>query len=182
MRLRRTFYRQLIAANSQVFGPEHQATLGRKQDLASALESQGKLDEAAKLYREVLASMRKGANPINLSTILIQLAEVLTKAGQQTEATAMLRECLEIREKNLPKGNWRIGTARSLLGGSLVQQGKFAEAEPLVLTGYELLTKAAESPPERLEEAHGRVVELYEKWGKKKQAEEWRKKRTAPKK
>ena len=43
---------------------------------------------------------------------------------------------LAIREKSLPE-EWSTSYTRSLLGGSLLGQGKFAEAEPLILSGYE---------------------------------------------
>jgi eukaryotic-like serine/threonine-protein kinase len=60
------------------------------------------------------------------------------------------------------------------LGGSLLGQGKCAEAEPLVVQGYEMM-KARESRisvPARfcLREAAERVVRLYENWGKPEQA------------
>jgi hypothetical protein len=67
---------------------------------------------------------------------------------------------------------------RSLLGGSLLGQEKYAEAEPLIVSGYEGL-KAREDriPPPgmpRLTEASERVLKLYEAWGKPDKAAEWR--------
>jgi hypothetical protein len=47
-----------------------------------------------------------------------------------------LRACLAIREKKLPD-DWRRFNAQSLLGGSLLGQQKYAEAEPLLVQGYE---------------------------------------------
>ena len=52
------------------------------------------------------------------------------------EAEAILRECLAIREKAQPD-DWTTFNTRSQLGGSLMGQKKFAEAEPLILAGYE---------------------------------------------
>ena len=51
-------------------------------------------------------------------------------------AEPLLRECLAIRAANQPDA-WLTFRARSQLGGSLLGQKKYAEAEPLVLTGYE---------------------------------------------
>jgi hypothetical protein len=72
----------------------------------------------------------------------------------------------------------------SLLGGSLLGQGRTAEAEPLVVQGYEGM-KARESRiavPERfrLREAAERVVHLYEEWGKPAQAATWKSKLGMP--
>jgi hypothetical protein len=57
-------------------------------------------------------------------------------------------------------------------------QGRFAEAEPLVVQGYERM-KARESrmpvpDRSRLREAAERVVRLYEEWGKPDQATAWK--------
>ncbi len=66
----------------------------------------------------------------------------------------------------------------------MVGQKKFADAEPLILAGYEGM-KARESKipaPDtpRLTEAAERVVQLYEAWGKKDKAAEWRAKLARP--
>jgi hypothetical protein len=59
-------------------------------------------------------------------------------------------------------------------------QKKYAQAEASIVPGYEgLKAREAVVPPparSRLSEAGGRVVKLYEAWGKKDQAEWWRKK------
>jgi eukaryotic-like serine/threonine-protein kinase len=63
--------------------------------------------------------------------------------------------------------------------GSLLGQKKYAEAEPLILSGYEgMKTREASIPPQhkpRLTQATGRVVKLYEAWGKPDKAAKWRK-------
>jgi hypothetical protein len=57
----------------------------------------------------------------------------------------------------------------SLLGAALAGQGRFGEAEPLLLDGYQGLGERAETIPpeyrdERLREALERVVDFYETW------------------
>jgi hypothetical protein len=84
---------------------------------------------------------------------------------------------LAIREKRLPPGHWRIANARSLLGGSLARQGKFADAEPFLVAACEALAKPTGAPVKQVSRAFDRISELYEKWGKPEQAEAWRKKR-----
>jgi hypothetical protein len=61
---------------------------------------------------------------------------------------------------------------------------KPAEAEPLIVSGYEGM-KASEAriPPPgkpRLTEAAERVIKLYEAWGKKDEAARWRAKLARP--
>ena len=94
----------------------------------------------------------------------------------------MMRECLAIRQNGLPKGNWMIADAKSSLGAALSGQGKYEEAEPLLLAGYEELL--AKPPPaslaRRTRDALDRIVKLYEAWGKKDEAAKWRAKSPAP--
>ncbi len=60
----------------------------------------------------------------------------LIRQSKWTEAEPVLRECLAIREKAQPD-EWSTFNTRSLLGDSLLGQKKYAEAEPLIVSGYE---------------------------------------------
>lgn len=51
-----------------------------------------------------------------------------------------LRESLAIREKTQPDA-WTTFDSKSLLGGALLGQKKVADAEPLLLAGYEGMKK-----------------------------------------
>ena len=68
----------------------------------------------------------------------------------------------------------------STLGASLAAQKKFAEAERLLLSGYEGLARLkATIPPvnkSSLEHARDWLVALYDKWGLPAKAAEWRQK------
>jgi hypothetical protein len=67
---------------------------------------------------------------------------------------------------------------KSLLGGSLLGQNKYAEAEPLLLAGYEGMMQREETIPVigkvRLTEAIERLVQLYEAWGQLEKVAEWK--------
>ena len=62
----------------------------------------------------------------------------------------------------------------------LQEQGKYAEAQPLILAGYEgFKSREATILPQgkrRVPEAAERVVKLYQAWGKPEKAAEWREK------
>jgi hypothetical protein len=64
-----------------------------------------------------------------------------------------------------------------MLGASLSAQKKYAEAEPLLLSGYELMVRQNDrSLAVRrycLEQAGQWIVQLYQKWGKPEKAIEW---------
>ncbi|MGA2748959.1 MAG: serine/threonine-protein kinase, partial [Verrucomicrobiota bacterium] len=66
--------------------------------------------------------------------------------GKYAEAESLARECLAVREIVIPD-DWRTFNARSLLGGSLLEQRKYQAAEPLLLSGYEGLKQREDEIP-----------------------------------
>jgi hypothetical protein len=82
-----------------------------------------------------------------------------------------------LREKKDPDG-WNTFQTQSLLGAALLGQQKYAEAEPLLIKGYEGLKQHEAKIPTPLKryltEAGQRVVRLYDGWGKPEEAAKWR--------
>ena len=66
-----------------------------------------------------------------------------------------------------------------MLGGGLLGQNHYGDAEPLLLAGYEGIKKRVKIIPKqgkiRLREAVERLVQLYEATGKTDEAAKWRK-------
>jgi hypothetical protein len=91
-------------------------------------------------------------------------------------AEPVLRDCLAARKETLP--DWTTASARSMLGGALLEQGKYGDAEPLLRAGCEGLKKWAwKTPPAekvRLPEAAGRLARLYAAIGYPEEAAKWR--------
>ena len=97
--------------------------------------------------------------------------------GKYTEAETVLRECISIREKQSPQ-LWQLFHAKSLLGECLLGQRTFADAEPLLLAGYEgMEAREAFMPAYRKHElpaAADRLVQFYEATGKPETVAKWR--------
>jgi thiol-disulfide isomerase/thioredoxin/tetratricopeptide (TPR) repeat protein len=148
-------------------------------DLASLLDRTGRSAEAEPLFRNALEGARLQSEPANPQTagIMASWGLSLIHRGKWTEAEPVLRESLAIREKSQPD-EWSTFNTRSLLGGSLLGQRKYDEAEPLIVSGYEgMKAREARIPPlgkPRLTEAAEWMVKLYEAWGKQDKAAEWR--------
>ncbi len=142
------------------------ALRGLGDSLLDAYAKAGKASEAQKLIDEMLADARQtiAKDSPQLAGALVQISMSLLEIKGFTEAEQLLRECLTIREKTQPD-DWTTFNTMSLLGGALLGQTKYAEAEPLLLQGYEGI-KARETtiPPEagtRVPEALDRLIELY---------------------
>ncbi len=99
--------------------------------------------------------------------------------GDFADAEPSARECLRIRENKLPD---HVSTfiAKSLLGGTLLGREKYAEAEPLLLSGYGGMKQREDriyyDERPRLKENLQWLVQLYEATGKTDQAAEWKQK------
>src|SRR5205823_126660 len=114
-----------------------------------------------------------------LPTALADLGWNLLRQQKYADAETPLRECVKICEQKHPS-HWIRFYATSLLGAVLAGQKKFADAEPLLIAGYEGLQRHrsvdhADGRP-LITDALGRLVQLYDAWGKKDKADEWRKK------
>jgi RNA polymerase sigma factor (TIGR02999 family) len=171
-------FEKTLTGRERKLGPDHPNTLDTVRGLAHALESQRPAD-AERLFLRAAEGHRRlqGGSPV-LDGTLAEFGLHLLKRGKWAEAEPPLRECLAIREKAIPD-DWRKFNSMSLLGGALLGQGRFAEAELLVVEGYEgMIARKAKIPPQgevRLSEAGTRVVQLYEVWGKPEKAADWRK-------
>jgi tetratricopeptide (TPR) repeat protein len=119
-------------------GPDHPDTLNTVLNLAQFQDAAGDFEQSETLYRSVLERTRhrRPVDEIRLGNALSSYAFHLLTAGKPAEAEPLLRECLALRERTQPE-LWTTFNAKSMLGGSLLRQEKYAEAEPLLLQGYE---------------------------------------------
>ena len=107
------------------------------------------------------------------------LALAYLSQGKFTQSEPLAREAREIDRKNRPD-DWQRFRAESLLGASLAGQKNYAEAEPLLIEGYQgmLARKDRIDIPNQyhLQLAHKWLVQLYQAWGKPDKAAESKKK------
>ena len=124
--------------------------------------------------------MKVGAESLVYFQFLPFLGLNLLQQRKYTDAETILRDCLAVLDKKQPDV-WTTFSTRSMLGEALVGQKKYAEAEPLLLQGYEGMKQREKTiPPQgkvRLTESVERLVQLYDAWGKKDKSDEWSKKR-----
>jgi serine/threonine protein kinase/tetratricopeptide (TPR) repeat protein len=160
-------------------GPDHPDTLQSMNNLAVAYRDAGRLNDALSLFEESLKGCKAKLGPDHPNTLLTlnNLAGAYLAASRWSEAEWTARDCLDHRAKKQPDDWWRFHTM-SQLGDALAGQNKYAEAEPLLLRGYEGLKAHAAKIPGRskksLTEAAERVMKLYEAWGKPDQAAAWK--------
>jgi serine/threonine protein kinase/tetratricopeptide (TPR) repeat protein len=172
---------KVIALRRTLPGPDDDLVM---KTCALAYQRAGKLDEADRILRALLERNRKRNSEmgqLRLFPTLELLSTNLLLQNRLTEAELLAREglaiCENIRGTEL---EWRGPHLRSVLGGILLGQKKYAEAEPLLVQGYEGM-KLGEwaligSWRFRLTEAGERVVRYYEETNQPAKAREWREK------
>jgi serine/threonine protein kinase len=147
--------------------------------LVDAYGAARQFEKAEALHRQFLEQARKqfGANDVRTAGLMAGLGSNLLQQRKFSEAEQVLRECLATLEKHQPDA-WTTFSTKSMLGCALLGQKRYADAEPLLLEGYEgMKTRPITISPAgqaRLAEAAQCLVELYEAWAQPDKAEEWR--------
>jgi serine/threonine protein kinase/tetratricopeptide (TPR) repeat protein len=146
--------------------------------LLDAYTRAGKAPEAKTLGKDLVTVAREsqpGESP-QLAGVLAQYGLTLLQLKAFSDAEPLLRECLTIREKKQAK-LWNTFNAQSMLGGALLGQKNHADAEPLLLKGYEgMMAREKSIPPAgmiRIPEAIDRLIELYTATNRPDKAKKW---------
>jgi tetratricopeptide (TPR) repeat protein len=171
-------FQEAIPTLSARFGPDHELTCKTIENLIRSYEHLDQFSDAEPWHGKLLAAAarRSGAKSTAYSNELANLGLNLTRQEKWTRAAPLLHECLAIREKTQPDA-WNTFNTMSMLGGALLGQKRYTEAESLLLKGYEGMKKREESiPPQgttRLPEALDRLIELYTATNKPDEVEKW---------
>ncbi len=100
-------------------------------------------------------------------------ARLLLAKGDAATAETVARAALEVLRRCM-SGHWHIRRAESVLGASLGRQGRFEEAEPLLTESHRWLADRLSPRAVAARDALQRVIELYDAWGRPRQAAEYR--------
>jgi tRNA A-37 threonylcarbamoyl transferase component Bud32 len=144
-------------------------------------------ESAERTAREVLELRRKahapGASQLvrsleRLAVLIARKADRLQLQGDSAGAEAAYREALSLARESGTSSESRIAEIESHLGRCLFSLERFAEAEPLLIGSHRVLWAKLGDRGARTLEALNRLVDLYTAWGKREQADRYR--RTLP--
>jgi tetratricopeptide (TPR) repeat protein len=209
-------FEEVLKAQEAKLGRGHRDTLRTMQTLALTYKDADRLKEAIPLLEEVWRAeiMRWDVEseimrwyPEMIRWYVEPLLDAYLKAGEKAKLNKVIQELVAKARKTPPPDSsqlvrlleyysalgekfqpdaWETFNTRSLLGGALLAQQKYADAEPLLLAGYEGLKQREKmiQPPDLvcIPEAIERLVQLYEATGRKDEAAKWRKELEARKK
>jgi serine/threonine protein kinase/tetratricopeptide (TPR) repeat protein len=149
--------------------------------LAQCHEELQQLDPAIAWRRKCLevVARQHGKESVPYAEELIRIGSDLLRQQKPADAEPGLRQALAILDKQANTGE-RLH-AQSLLGAVLVDEGRYAEAEPLLLEAYRGMKHFATEhkgegafPRGRQVDALKRLVQMYDRWKRPDQAAKWR--------
>jgi tetratricopeptide (TPR) repeat protein len=160
--------------------------LARNDSRIWVYQRAGRLAEVDDLIRRKLAFIRKRGDSrgqIQQANMLEWLSTNLLLQNKPAEAEPVAREALALYEKNFSKNHasdheWQQPYVMSVLGGALLGQKKYAEAEPSLLKGYAGMKEAQAMMAVpfrfRITEVGERIIRYYEETDQPEKAREWR--------
>jgi tetratricopeptide (TPR) repeat protein/tRNA A-37 threonylcarbamoyl transferase component Bud32 len=171
-------FRSTLETRRRVLGPEHPKTLASMRDLATLYRDQRKYEQAESLLITALDIQRRvsgSGHPDTLDdAILLGEARLLQSRFALAEST--LGEVLPAFGKSA-SDSWQGYKAESLLGAALAGQSKYAEAEPLLLSGHAGLSRLQTTIPASdrtvITQTALTLARLYERLGKPDRAAQW---------
>ncbi|HWA15037.1 MAG TPA: tetratricopeptide repeat protein, partial [Gemmatimonadales bacterium] len=158
----------------KVYGPRSPSISVQLLNLAFMHELRNDSAGAIPILQEALDITSSVRPPTDASVILNQqwLATEQCTVGDAREGEALLRTAMANAGSDSTRSMpWRI---RILLGYCLARQQRFAEAEPLMLEGYQRLAAVPNVPPQITGAMLNRMAQLYQLWGKPEREQEWR--------
>jgi tetratricopeptide (TPR) repeat protein/predicted Ser/Thr protein kinase len=168
-----------VELQSRLLSEEHPDRLAGMSRLAALYSDEGKYTQAEEFFTKALKIQLRVLGAVHPETLISWsgLGRLQLREHKYAGAEATLREALKGYDQAMPD-SWERFNGQSMLGESLERQEKYAEAEPIAISGYAgMLKRAAEIPVQDrplLSQAGGRIVQLYESWGKPEKAEGWR--------
>jgi tetratricopeptide (TPR) repeat protein len=172
-------FREAVQVSRQMHPEPFFRTAWLQLDLGNLLARLGQLDEAEQTLLEAVDVSRahpewEPSTPSVFAAMLSSLASVHLSRGAPDRAEPLLQECLAIRARasaDDDRNAHLASTTRSALGAAFARQGRFAEAERLLLESCEALLQDARRPEprprnssEHARDALRRIVELYDAW------------------
>lgn len=179
-------FREALDIQRSALGAAHPVTATTLNSLSHVAAAQGKYDDAATALQEALAIVRTAVGPDHqlLGLYALNLGAVELARRRPAAAESLLREGLRIRvlaphlvpsrRRTVAADDWSVGAARSALGAALSGQGRYPEAEALLIEARRDLEAMPSPPRDALQATFTRLVELYRAWGRPDRAADYR--------
>jgi tetratricopeptide (TPR) repeat protein len=173
-------FEETLEKTKAKLGPDHPDTLNIMGNLAVAYQETGQLAKAVSLLEETLQKCQPKLGDKHPYTIgvMANLGLLLLQQKRSADAEQVLRDLLALRQTQIPD-SWLTFNTQSMRGAALLGQQKYAEAEPLLVKGYQGMKAREKTIPQqgggelRIPEALDRLIELYTALNQPDEAKKW---------
>jgi tetratricopeptide (TPR) repeat protein len=169
-----------LVAMLRTAGESNSNTMIAMYSLGDVFAWQGKFTEAEDVFRQMLDAQQRnrGLETVQAARVIASVGWAQFQLRRLSEAESSLRQALEILDITAPDSWWKYNT-RSMLGATLAAQRKYAEAEPLLLSGYEGLKQRKPDFVFRCQfttqQAGEAIAKFYQDSGQPEKAVAWQK-------
>ena len=101
------------------------------------------------------------------------LAEFYVGVDRTSEADALLDEIIEKAKEALPEGHWRMGTYLAQHGRCLTKLARYEEAEDALFQAHGIPVESFGAERPKTLTVATALTELYNAWGKPREAAKW---------
>jgi eukaryotic-like serine/threonine-protein kinase len=168
-------YQAALDAQRRIVGDKHPAYATTAVNFTDHLMRRERWRDAARLAREVLALRGKSLDDSSypVQGALNHLGRALAHMDSVKAGEPLVREARELRRGSLPAGHWLIASLDGALGEVLTLDGRFEEAERLLLGAEARVLEVRGAQSTAVADQRQRLVVLYTRWGRLAEAARW---------
>ncbi len=135
--------REALALREQAHGAENTRVAGVLSNLGRVLHARDRWPEAEAALRRALEIriQRLGEDHLHTALTRKDLASLYFDLGEDAVAEEMWSRALAVLHAEKPPDCWELADADSQLGARLAAEGRFEEAEPLLIRGHRILER-----------------------------------------
>ena len=171
-----SIHRKSIVLKRKLYGDVHLEVAYGLNNLASVLREKRAFVEADSMHREAIAITRAtvGEEHSNYWIMLGNRGMTFRAWGDCGQAEPLLRAAIAGLRRTIPQNPIRVPWQQRWLGDCLIDRGRYAEAEAMLLESYEALRKARGGDDDFTRKVAELLATLYTKWGKPEKAAPYR--------
>ena len=155
--------------------PEQAVFIPRTLGALARLNAKQQKWSSAVPYLAELIAIDRQVPERTISELTSNLVAAFSEKVDPMTAAPVLRQCRDVLVKRMWKGDWLAAEVSSRYADCLRQQGRYSEAEPILLAAAKQTGKAVAAPAWGIAAARNRVADLYDALKKPEEAAKWRK-------
>ena len=169
-------YVRALESRRRVLGEDHPDTATCVNNLAVLYQHQGRYGEAETYAIQAIEMRRRvlGEEHPRTLTSMNNLASVYRDQGRFAEAEAQYAAAVAGARRTVPKGHWYTGVFLSGQGFCLTSLARYEEAEAGLREAHQILAASLGPQHEATIKTIKRLADLYDAWGKPREADQWR--------